>query len=388
MFDKVRDRIRYLIVGIGSVILVISFLIVYFVIRANIEISTKESLDEAIQMIVYNPGEEYYKETDVMIFTIEDNKVIQYNDNYKQYKQEILFELYQNCKDRESNPLVIGMHHFYYDIINLDGTYVYFVCDASLAMASLNLLIVTLIAFFILLVSLVVLVAIYVSNKIVDPLEKTYVTQKEFMENASHELKTPLTIINANVDSLTNISEDDEKWIANIKGQTNRMNNLVMEILELFRIENQTNSEKEIINLSNYLRKTILSFEVLTFEKNIKLNQNIEDNITLKSKESNVDKMINILLDNALKYVSENGYINIELKKDKKKIQLIVENSGGDLDEEDLDKIFERFYKKNEGDSKSFGLGLAILKAIVVNLEGSIKVECKKDEYTRFIVRI
>lgn len=389
MFDKVRDKIRYLIVGIGSIILVISFLVVYFVVRANIEITSKESLDSAIQVIVDDTSGEAFKETDVMIFAINDNKVTHYNDNYLQYKPEILFELYQNCKDMKNNPLAIGLHHFYYDIISLDGQYFYFVYDASLAMAGLKLLAMLLLAFFVLLVSILVLVGIYVSNKIVDPLEKTYASQKQFMENASHELKTPLTIINANVDSLTNVSEENKKWISNIKGQTDRMNSLVMEILELFRIENQASVEnKEIVNLSNYLKKTILSFEVLTFEKNITLNQKIEDNISIKCRESNVDKMINILLDNALKYVSKNGYINIELKKEKKKISLIVENSGGNLQEEDLDKIFDRFYKKNEEDSKSFGLGLAILKAIVLNLNGDVNVECKKDEYTKFIIKI
>ena len=144
----------------------------------------------------------------------------------------------------------------------------------------------------------------------------------------------------------------------------------------------------EIINLSNSVNKTIMSFEVLAYEKNIHLSQKIEDNVFIKSNEGNVDKMLNILLDNALKYASDDGYINIELKKEKKKIVFVVENSGGNLESEDIDKIFQRFYKKNNEDNKSFGLGLAILKAIVDSINGNIKVECEKDKYTRFIIVI
>lgn len=387
MFNKVRDKIRYLIMGIGTAILAFSFFIIYAILRSNIEFTSRDVLNEAIEIVVTSSDINEYKETEVMIFKIEEDTMLQYNDNYKRYSEKVLKKLYIECKRLKSNPVSIGINSFYYNVIDLGGEYVYFVYDASLAMNNLNLLLFTLATFFIILIIIIGIVACYLSNQIIDPLETTYVKQKEFIENASHELKTPLSIINANIDSISNIDEENIKWISNIKDQIERMNKLVIEILELFRIES-ANSKNEIdINLTNYLRKTILSFEVLTYEKNIELKQTIEDNIIIKAEENKIDKMINILLDNALKYVKEKGYIDIQLKKDKKKIVLIVENSGGNLEQEDLDKIFERFYKKNEEDKNSFGLGLAILDAIVKSLNGEIKVECEKDIYTRFILK-
>ena len=388
MFNKVRNRLRFLIIGIGSAILVVSFLIVYLVMRINLDNESKSRLERAIELTINNPAPDRYKQTEVMIFKIDGNKVTQYNDNYIRYDNSLLVELYEQCSSKKNSPTKVSKNYFYYEIISLKGELVYFVYDATLPMQNLNVLLITLAAFFIAFVIIIAAVAISVSNRVVNPLEVTYVKQKEFMENASHELKTPLAIISANLDALNGIDKENKKWINNIKNQISRMNKLVIEILELFRIESRNETIEEEINLSKYLEKTILSFEVLTYEKNIRLEKEIDEDVTINAKESDVDKMINILLDNALKYVSKDGYIDIKLKKDKRRISLIVENSGGNLDKDDLGNIFERFYKKNDEDKKSFGLGLAILKAIVNKLNGRVSVEWQKEVYTRFIVEL
>ena len=239
--------------------------------------------------------------------------------------------------------------------------------------------------------------AITIADKTVEPVKEAFIKQKELIANASHELKTPLTVINTNLsileDNKDKSIESQSKWLNNIIEQTSRMNNLIYQMLDLSKTESLLASEKkEIIHLNDLLEKLLMEFEANAFEKRIEIQANLEANVQLACNKENMIKLFTILIDNAIKYTNVQGKIDINLSQKKSKIIFCIENTGKGIAKTNIDKIFQRFYKEDESykadSSHSFGLGLAIAKAIVNQLNGTISAESIENEYTKFIVKI
>lgn len=135
-----------------------------------------------------------------------------------------------------------------------------------------------------------------------------------------------------------------------------------------------------------------MEFEANAFEKRIEIQANLEANVQLACNKENMIKLFTILIDNAIKYTNVQGKIDINLSQKKSKIIFCIENTGKGIAKTNIDKIFQRFYKEDESykadSSHSFGLGLAIAKAIVNQLNGTISAESIENEYTKFIVKI
>lgn len=218
------------------------------------------------------------------------------------------------------------------------------------------------------------------SKKVIRPYEKNYESQRRFLTDASHELKTPLAIISANLDVLESENENN-KWVNSSQEQISRMRNLINEMVSLNKIEELNgNTKKEKFNMSDSLLEAIESYESLSIDNNIKFTYNVPENIIYDGDESLILKLYGIFLDNAFKYVSKDGCIDISLKDNKKKVVLIFSNSVEDVDEEKLKYCFDRFYTLDESRSKSrsgFGIGLSIAQAIVKEHNGEIKTYLK-----------
>ncbi len=201
---------------------------------------------------------------------------------------------------------------------------------------------------------------------VLKPLRDTIDKQREFVSNASHELKTPISIISANADVLS--ADTDNKWIDNIKSQTERMSVLVEDMLSLAKIdEGQKKLKVEKFNLSNEVLENALPFDAVAFEKGKTLNIDIQPDITYNGDRDSVKQIVNILLDNAVKHADKNGEITLTLKKDGNKTIITFFNTGSQIPEENADKIFERFYRGDSSRSRESGgsgLGLAIAKSI------------------------
>jgi len=223
---------------------------------------------------------------------------------------------------------------------------------------------------------------------LVKPAIDTLNKQKEFIADASHELKTPLAVIMASTDALS--KNFDEKWLKNIKIEIDRMNSLITSMLELSRLEKK-NSEYKEEDLSNIVTLSALTFEGIMYEANIKLDYHIEDNIKYKVNKEEIQRLVEILLDNAVKHSkidNKHNKVNLILESNKDNIILKVSNYGDTITDSDKDKIFERFYRIDKSRNRSnnnFGLGLAIAKNIVINHKGKISVE-SKNNYTTFKV--
>ncbi len=207
------------------------------------------------------------------------------------------------------------------------------------------------------------------SAKIFEPIKRIFDKQKQFISDASHELKTPVSIIAANTDVIE--TEENKAYTASIKKQVERLNFLVNDLLHLARLdEGNTKTLKENFNLSHEVTQAVLPFDAVAFEKDKTLNCDIEDNIYYNGAKDAVKQIINILLDNAVKYSAAGGEIKVSLKKQGAKIVLSVYNDGSLIPESDSEKIFERFYRGDASrarDSGGNGLGLSIAKSLAAN---------------------
>ena len=233
---------------------------------------------------------------------------------------------------------------------------------------------------------------IYVSNTLTKWLTKpaieVFSKQKQFIVDASHELKTPLAIITASAESLE-MEPTEKKWLDNIKSESERMNKLVTDLLDLAKSENMEIKEKyNINNLSKIIEKTSLTFESLIYENKLEIEDNIDKDIMFSCNPDKIKQLLGILLDNAIKHSTKNSKITVNLYKDKNNIILEVKNKGKEITKEDQEKIFDRFYRVDESRNRSdnrYGLGLSIAKNIVTSHNGKIFVNCKNG-YTTFKV--
>lgn len=237
-------------------------------------------------------------------------------------------------------------------------------------------------------------ISVLLANWTIKPVAKAWDQQKQFIADASHELKTPLTVISTNTDVILSNSSDtvesQSKWLNYIKNETIRMTKLVNSLLYIAKYDaNETKILFKKINLSNIISSICLQYEPLIYENNKKLITDIDNNITIMGDEDKIKQLLNILMDNALKYSLNNGIIKISLKKNKQSnVYITVSNSSETINKEQLNKIFDRFFRIDSSRNRKTGgsgLGLNIAKAIVEIHKGSINV-MNKDNITSFII--
>ena len=221
------------------------------------------------------------------------------------------------------------------------------------------------------------LIVYFASQKIVEPVKDSYDRQKLFIANASHELKTPLAIIQANMEAL-DVSKENEKWKSNIEDEINHANKLVLDLLQLAKMDagNIKKGAIEDIDLKVEIEKRIEMFKP-KFTGSISL-KDCSDNKTIKLPKQDLLQVLDILLDNATKY--GNKKISILLDKN----GFAVTNDGTTVSKEDQEKIFDRFYQADKSKDGS-GLGLAIAKALCEHNKWQINCESGKS-LTKFIV--
>lgn len=237
-------------------------------------------------------------------------------------------------------------------------------------------------------------ISLFLSGWALRPVEKAWDQQRQFVADASHELKMPLTVILANIGILLAHRQDtiaqQFKWVENTQVEATRMKNLVDDLLFLAKSDaTRVSLVYSELNFSNTVWSCLLPFEPVAFEHGITINANIKPDITVTGNESQLKQLITILLDNACKYAGEKGIVTVTLVREQKKVCLKINNTGIPIPDVDLQHIFERFYRADKSRAREqggYGLGLAIAKSIVENHHAKITVESTKDQGTTFSV--
>ena len=238
-------------------------------------------------------------------------------------------------------------------------------------------------------------ISILFAKRAVAPIEQSYYKQKQFIQDASHELKTPLASIRANLEALQanrqETVQSQQKWLDHIFHETRRMSKLVTELLELARAgQSEQPLMLEPVCLSKLLERTLLSVEAVLYEKDISLEQKIQPEIFVKADADKVEQVIHILLDNACKYTPPGGNVAVCLHRQKRHAVLTVTNTGEGIAPEHIDKIFDRFYRVDNSrkHTGSYGLGLSIARSLVEQMKGELLAQSVPHQKTTFTVRL
>lgn len=231
------------------------------------------------------------------------------------------------------------------------------------------------------LASVLFLVLIF-SKIVMRPVSESYEKQRQFITDAGHEIKTPLTIIDANAE-IIEMEYGENEWLQGIRKQTLRLASLTNDLIYLSRMEEQKNQLQKInFSLSDLIEETVLSFQALADTQKKSFSLNITPLLSLFGDEAAIRQLVSILLDNALKYSKEHSQITVNLQKKGKTIQFSVCNETESISKEHLSKLFERFYRTDasrNSETGGYGIGLSIAKAIVYAHKGKISASSEHE---------
>ena len=237
--------------------------------------------------------------------------------------------------------------------------------------------------------TMVLVLIILLSKRAVKPIAESYEKQKQFITDAGHELKTPLTLILANLD----IAEEElgkNEWLGDIRSEGNRMTELVNQLVALSRMDEEGNTlNLSSVALGQMVMSTIAEFEPLADSRGKKLVSDVDGDIVLTGDEALLQRLLGILLDNAIKYCDQGGQISVSLYAHRQ-VVLTVENTYAALAELELNRLFDRFYRADKARTFTggYGIGLSMAKAIVQHHGGDITAYKKDDTHIGFRVTI
>ena len=357
----------------------------------NLTIEKNELFDREIKPI----DEEELRNRKVMDYEIytfilnENNEIVdQISHSDNNISDEILTQAQNIIEKNNKNKIKIGflyLESYAYNLNNNNSLTIINITETRRMLIS-NLLL----SF--LLVGIGEIIIYFISKKITEwitkPVEISFNREKEFVANASHELKTPLAVMMASIDCL-DVSKKNEKWINNLKCESDRMSNLITRLLDLAKTEYLKSENFSENDLSMIVLKRALTFESLAFEKNITIETNITEKINFSCHKESIDELVSILIDNAISHGKENSEIKVNLTSNKLEIKMEIINEGEPIPPSEYEKIFERFYRSDKSHNRKsgrYGLGLSIAKNIVLAHKGNIRAY-SKDGYTTFEVK-
>lgn len=240
------------------------------------------------------------------------------------------------------------------------------------------------------------LISLFLSRLALRPVEQAWQQQNQFIADASHELKTPLTVILANLNILLSHREDtiarQARWIESTQAEASRMKELVEQLLFLAKSESHTlSTQKTPLNFSDLAWTCLLPMESLAFEQGVLIQEQISPDLTVLGNEGQLRQLFIILLDNALKYAEKEKQVTVLVSPAQDKLLFSVKNTGTPIPKEDLPHLFERFYRSDKSRVRKkggYGLGLSIAQTIVQHHSGKITVESSEQAGTTFRVTL
>ena len=395
MFDKLKKK--FILINMSLLTLV--FIVIFGSIYIFTTISMDRELEHELRGLIYNqkkPGFDMPMLSSSIIIELDSEnniaKVSTFMESDEESLENTIYEIIKN-EDKYGKVKLEGSSYGYLKDYTTKGLKIALMSRQP-QITVLNNLLKVFISIGSISLILLLLISIYLTSRTIKPIKETFEKQKQFIANASHELKTPLAIIKTNNSLvLSNKSatvESQGKWLNYINNQIERMSELLDEMLTLAKLDtNKELKEFSEFDFSKLVNNILLTFEAVIFENRIQLESNILKDIKLKGDKESIKRVVIILLDNAIKYTNKNGKINVDLVQEKNKIKLKVNNTGEGIKKEDLEKIFERFYRVDSSRAREtggYGLGLSIAKSIVESHNGKIYAESNIGKDTTFII--
>lgn len=397
MIRRLRIKFVAINMSIVTIMLIAIFVVFFHTTKQNVErenISTLQSM--AVSPEFFAQLEKPVEHARIPVFTLSSDMFgsirAEGSGYYDLSDKELLEELMQIANSNEDQTGKIQKYNLRFVKVSTPRDEIVIFGDTSAEdqmMDTLlrNCILIGIGSFFVFFI-----ISIFLARWAVKPVEKAWIQQKQFVADASHELKTPLTVITTNAELLQSIDEKEYNnrfYIQNILYMTKQMRGLVESLLELARIDNGSlKFEMKTMDLSTLINSTILPFEAVFYEKKLELSSKIEENIRIKGNETQMKQVLEVFLDNALHYSIEGGSVEVVLQKTTRKHCLLsVSNQGIPIPQEDIKHIFKRFYRgdKARAMSHNYGLGLAIAQSIVDRHCGKIWVDSMNGRNTFFV---
>jgi len=381
-------RLKFIAVNMGIVVamLLVIFGLIHHFTKSDMErqtINALQSLSQSVQQYgSYIPGK-----TDVQMphFVIQVNLWGEVSVSGTTYmdltNEELLRELIEYVYTSDAPMGRIEKYHLLFNKVPAMGVQRLIFVDTSAQEATLAAMVRTSILVGLISVFAFLGISFLLARWAVKPVDQAWKQQKQFVSDASHELKTPLTVIMSNAELLQSPDCDQEnrqRFAGSILTMSYQMRKLVEGMLELARADNgQVKKSFSSVDYSKLIADALLPFEPVFYEKGLMLQSNIAQGIVMTGSEQYLQQLVDILLDNAGKY-SAPGIVAVDLQRQGRgQCLLTVSNPGEPIPTEELKRIFERFYRTDKARSRtgSFGLGLAIAQSVVQEHGGRIWAE-------------
>ena len=292
-------------------------------------------------------------------------------------------------KEQKLSGQIGGYNLMYVKRDNPNGFNISFADNSGIYSSLWNTLLLTF-ALFIGSMGVIFLISLVLSGFAVKPVKTAWEQQKQFVADASHELKTPLTVILANNNIMmsheNSTVKDEKQWLESTEEEAQHMKKLIDQMLFLAKSDaGETNIEMSDVDFSEIVEGASLNFEPVAFEKNVMIDSQIESGITLRGNATQLNQLTHILIDNAVKYSAENSTVTITLSKSGDTTEFSVNNHGTVIAQDDLEHIFDRFYRAEKSrTTKGYGLGLSIAQKIVQGMNGKLTAESNEQDGTTF----
>ncbi len=397
MTKKLRRQFIMITMSIVTIMLCIIMLLIYFFTKMNLENNSVNMMQNiASQPFLPHLPNERQDDIRLPYFTLQLNNrgdLIATGGGYYDLSDEsFLKDLIDSTLSSSDRIGIIEKYNLRFYRANTAGSQTLVFADISNELTTLNNLIrncilIGLACFFIFLG-----ISFLFADWVISPVDKAWEQQRQFIADASHELKTPLTVIMTNAELMQNPDYDDSdrsSFVSNILIMSRQMRSLVEQMLELVHADNvQTDIVFSPLDFSGLVSDAILPFEPIFFEKGLTLDAEISENITVNGNAGQLRQVLDILLDNAQKYSREGGTTWVTLKKyGKGRCLLSVADEGEEIPAADLNNLFKRFYRADKARTRtgSFGLGLSIAEAIITRHKGKIWAESRNHINTFFV---
>ena len=397
MFNKLKRKFVIINMCLLSIVFLSIFSAIYLLTANTAERQTSFALEQLISSPPRRAPENPTMASSILVDLDKEGKII-HTFSYMNIDSEIVSQAVAEATAINDSTGKIKIGDTYYAFLKQQkpqGTKLGFI-DRTPQQRTLN-------NFLIIFVSvgsgslvLLLFVSVFFANRAIAPIKETFEKQKQFIADASHELKTPLTVIRTNA-SLVLENENETvksqaKWLEYIVSQTDKMSGLLESMLSLAKMDYSEQSVRFAeFDLSKTLTGALLSFEAVFFERKIRSEADIQPGIKLYGDRDGIKRLVDILIDNAAKNTEGNGSISVSLKNEKNKIEFKIRNTGRGIPPEHIEKIFERFYRvdsSRSSESGGQGLGLSIAKSIVEQHKGKIYARSNMGVDTTFIVEL